>query len=118
VQRIRQEGNQRRRGDRRDRAALKKGDPLTADRIPEQGTGIERNGKPVSGPISGVAFYNVLLKIWLGDKPGGKGLKPLLPGAKPETVAVDTGSNRVTWAWPAFSAVSSRAAKPGAPAPR
>jgi hypothetical protein len=74
-------------------AALKKGDTLTGDWIPDKGTVIELNGKPVSEPIPDVAFYNALLKIWVGDKPADKDLKPLLLGAKPETVAVNTGSN-------------------------
>ena len=64
-------------------AALKKGDTLTADWIPDKGTVIELNGKAVSEPIPDVAFYNALLKIWLGDKPADKELKPLLLGAKP-----------------------------------
>ena len=74
-------------------AALKKGDTLTADWIPDKGTVIELNGKPVSEAIPDVAFYNALLKIWLGDKPADSSLKPLLLGAKPDAVAQNSPVN-------------------------
>jgi hypothetical protein len=63
--------------------SLKKGDTLTVDWVPEKGTLIELNGKPQSEALPDVAFFNALLKIWLGDKPADSSLKPLLLGAKP-----------------------------------
>jgi hypothetical protein len=65
-------------------AALKKGDTLTVDWVPDKGTVIELNGKSIIEPLPDQAFYNALLKIWLGDKPADSSLKPLLLGAKAE----------------------------------
>lgn len=65
-------------------AALKKGDTLTVDWVPDKGTLIELNGKSIVEPLPDVAFYNALLRIWLGDKPADSSLKPLLLGAKAE----------------------------------
>ena len=61
---------------------LKKGDTLIVDWLPEKGTTIELNGKSLTEPIPDVAFYNALLKIWLGEKAVDSSLKPLLLGAK------------------------------------
>jgi Chalcone isomerase-like len=61
---------------------LKKGDTMVVDWVPEKGTMIELNGKSLSEPIPDLAFYNALLKIWLGDKAVDSSLKPLLLGAK------------------------------------
>jgi len=61
---------------------LKKGDSLIVDWLPEKGTVVELNGKTLSEPIPDVAFFNALLKIWLGDKPADSSLNPLLLGAK------------------------------------
>ncbi len=59
---------------------LKKGDALTVDWVPEKGTVIEFNGKPQGDALPDVAFYNALLRIWLGDKPADSSLKPQLLG--------------------------------------
>ncbi|MBL8329448.1 MAG: chalcone isomerase family protein [Rubrivivax sp.] len=59
---------------------LKKGDTLNVDWLPERGTLIEMNGKLLSDPMPDQAFYNALLKIWLGDKPADSTLKPQLLG--------------------------------------
>ena len=59
---------------------LKKGDALLVDWVPEKGTLIEMNGKSLSDPLPDQAFYNALLKIWLGEKPADSALKPLLLG--------------------------------------
>lgn len=67
--------------------SLKKGDTLTVDWVPEKGTLIELNGKSQSDALPDVAFFNALLKIWLGDKPADSSLKPLLLGGKPPEVA-------------------------------
>ncbi|HZW20518.1 chalcone isomerase family protein [Noviherbaspirillum sp.] len=66
---------------------LKKGDVLTTDWIPGSGTVVHVNGKKVSDTLPDVAFYNALLKIWLGDKPVDAQLKPLMLGEKPDTSA-------------------------------
>lgn len=62
-------------------AGLKKGDMLTIDWVPDKGSVIELNGKSLSEPLPDLAFFNALLKIWLGDKPADSALKPLLLGA-------------------------------------
>ena len=62
--------------------SLKKGDILVTDWVPGTGTVMTLNGKSVSEPLPDVAFYNALLKIWLGDKPADTSLKPLLLGEK------------------------------------
>jgi phage-related protein len=59
---------------------LKKGDLLHIDWVPEKGTVMALNGKPLGEPFPDAAFYNALLKIWLGDKPVDSTLKPLLLG--------------------------------------
>ncbi|RZJ11421.1 MAG: lipoprotein transmembrane [Rubrivivax sp.] len=59
-----------------------KGDVITMDWLPEVGTVTAFNGKPLGEPIKDLAFYNTLLKIWLGSKPVDASLKPQLLGAK------------------------------------
>jgi hypothetical protein len=61
---------------------VKKGDVLMCDWVPGTGTVITLNGKPMSEPLPDVAFYNAMLKIWLGDKPADSTLKPQLLGEK------------------------------------
>lgn len=63
---------------------LKKGDVLTTDWIPGAGTVIHVNGKKVSDSLPDIAFYNAILRIWLGDKPVDTKLKPAMLGEKPE----------------------------------
>lgn len=62
--------------------ALKKGDMLSMDWVPDTGTIIALNGKQVGEPLKDVAFYNAVLKIWLGEKPVDTSLKPQLLGGK------------------------------------
>ncbi|KQV90064.1 lipoprotein transmembrane [Massilia sp. Root351] len=62
--------------------ALKKGDVLTVDWIPGTGSQVMLNGKNVGGTLPDVAFYNAILRIWLGDKPVDSSLKPQLLGEK------------------------------------
>lgn len=62
--------------------ALKKGDILTADWVPDAGMVMHLNGKQLGEPIKDVGFYNAVLKIWLGDKPVDSSLKPQLLGGK------------------------------------
>ena len=47
-----------------------------------KGTEIQLNGKSISETLPDLAFYNAILKIWLGDKPADSSLKPQLLGAK------------------------------------
>lgn len=63
---------------------LKKGDMLTVDWLPGQGTVVHVNGKKVSDVLPDIAFYNAILKIWLGEKPVDSRLRPLMLGEKPD----------------------------------
>lgn len=63
---------------------LRKGDVLTVDWVPGTGTVININGKKSADPYPDIAFYNAILKIWLGDSPADSRLKPLLLGEKPD----------------------------------
>jgi hypothetical protein len=62
--------------------AFKKGDVLTVDWIPGSGTQVMMNGKNVGGVLPDQAFFNAILRIWLGDKPVDSSLKPQLLGEK------------------------------------
>lgn len=55
-------------------------DLLNLDLIPEVGTQLSVNGKPMGQPIPGEDFYQALLRIWIGDKPVQDGLKAGLIG--------------------------------------
>lgn len=61
---------------------LKKGDTLHIDWLPGVGTQCELNGKKLGEVVPDVAFYNAILRIWLGDKPVDRSLKPAMLGAK------------------------------------
>ncbi|AZP13206.1 chalcone isomerase family protein [Undibacterium parvum] len=54
---------------------LKKGDVLICDWLPGVGTVMSLNGKQMGEPFQDVAFYNAILRIWLGEKPVDNGLK-------------------------------------------
>ena len=58
----------------------KQGDLLDLDFIPETGTQLNVNGRPIGQPISGEDFYQALLRIWIGEKPVQDGLKSGLIG--------------------------------------
>lgn len=60
---------------------LKKGDVVHIDWIPGTGTVCELNGKKLGDTIPDLAFYNAILRIWLGDKPVDSSLKPALLGS-------------------------------------
>jgi hypothetical protein len=59
---------------------LKKGDVLHLDWIPGTGTQSELNGKKIGEAVPDLAFYNAVLRIWIGDKPADSGLKPAMLG--------------------------------------
>jgi hypothetical protein len=61
---------------------LKKGDQLSLDWIPNEGTQCYLNGKKIGELMPDLAFYNAVLRIWLGDKPVDSSLKPALLGEK------------------------------------
>lgn len=61
---------------------LKKGDILFLDWIPGSGTVSSLNGKQMGETIPDVAFYNAVLRLWLGSKPVDSSLKPMLLGGK------------------------------------
>lgn len=64
---------------------LKKGDMVTIDWIPGTGTLVQLNGKKIVEILPDIAFYNALLRIWLGDKPADTQLKQRLLGEKGDT---------------------------------
>lgn len=62
----------------------KKGDTIIGDFVPGTGTVITMNGKQLGQAIHDPAFFNAILRIWIGDNPADPTLKPLLLGEKPE----------------------------------
>jgi hypothetical protein len=60
---------------------LKKGDVLLVDWIPGTGTVCTLNGKKIGETVQDIAFYNAILRIWIGDKPADSDLKPKLLGS-------------------------------------
>ncbi|MFZ2541609.1 MAG: chalcone isomerase family protein, partial [Gallionella sp.] len=54
--------------------AVKTGDVITLDYLPDSGTHISVNGAAL-GTIEGVEFKRAMLKIWLGSKPVQEELK-------------------------------------------
>lgn len=59
---------------------LKKGDVLTVDWVPGTGTVCTLNGRKIGETVQDVAFYNAILRIWLGENPADNSLKPKLLG--------------------------------------
>jgi hypothetical protein len=59
---------------------LKKGDIMLCEWVPGVGTVVSLNGKVMGEPYPDVAFYNALLRIWLGEKPVDSSLKKLMLG--------------------------------------
>jgi hypothetical protein len=66
---------------------LKKADRLTLDWVPGTGTVITLNQRSLTVPIQDIAFYNALLKIWLGERPADALLKTQLLGETPDRLA-------------------------------
>ena len=69
---------------------LKKGDTMIVDWIPNQGTIVMLNGKKMGEPYPDLAFYNAILRIWLGESPVDKGLKKAMLAEQDER----SGNNR------------------------
>jgi hypothetical protein len=59
---------------------LKKGDVITMEWTPNVGTNMYVNGKKLGETFLDVAFFNAVLKIWLGDNPVDGSLKNKLLG--------------------------------------
>ncbi len=60
---------------------LKKGDKVDVDWSPETGMQCYVNSKKLGESISELAFYNSILRIWLGANPSDPALKPKLLAA-------------------------------------
>lgn len=63
-----------------DQKQLKTGDTFTIDWLPGTGTLITVRGVPQPDPVKEPAFYNALLRIWLGPSPADWKLKDALLG--------------------------------------
>ncbi len=61
---------------------VKKGDVITLDWIPGTGTVAGLNGKKIGETMPDVAFYNAVLRIWLGEMPAQENVKRELLGGK------------------------------------
>jgi hypothetical protein len=64
-----------------DQKNLKAGDTFTIDWVPGKGTVVSVKGVPQGDPIKEEAFFNALLRIWLGSSPADYKLKDALLGA-------------------------------------
>ena len=60
---------------------VKKGDVITLDYLPGDGTRVSVNGVD-KGRVAGAAFNSALLKVWLGEKPAQDDLKKKLLGGE------------------------------------
>ncbi|MDM0044988.1 chalcone isomerase family protein [Variovorax dokdonensis] len=63
-----------------DKKNLKAGDSFTIDWVPGKGTLIAINGQQQGAPIAEQAFFNALMRIWLGQVPADFKLKDALLG--------------------------------------
>lgn len=63
-----------------DMGIVKKGDVVWLDWIPGKGTVTSVNGKPLGSPLPDLAFFNSVLRIWLGEYPPQANIKPALLG--------------------------------------
>lgn len=61
---------------------VKKGDIVTVDWIPGQGTVSSLNGKKIGETLPDIGFYNAVSLIWLGDNPAQESVKRALLGMK------------------------------------
>ncbi|MDM0013897.1 chalcone isomerase family protein [Variovorax sp. J22P168] len=63
-----------------DQKQLKAGDSFTVDWIPGSGSLVTVKGVPQGDPIKEQAFFNALLRIWIGPSPADYKLKDALLG--------------------------------------
>ena len=61
---------------------VKKGDIVTLDWVPGSGTVSTLNGKQIGETLPDVAFYNAVLRIWIGENPVQSDVKRGLLGEK------------------------------------
>lgn len=61
---------------------VKKGDVIWGDYNPAVGTTFTLNGKQVGSVLPDGAFFNAILRIWIGANPADSTLKPQLLGEK------------------------------------
>jgi hypothetical protein len=61
---------------------MKKGDVMALEWVPGKGTVTSYNGKTLGDPMPDIAFYNAVLRIWLGENPAQADMKPALLGVK------------------------------------
>jgi hypothetical protein len=61
---------------------VKKGDLVTLDWVPGTGTMAQLNGKKIGEVMPDIAFYNAVLRIWLGEMPAQESVKRELLGGK------------------------------------
>lgn len=73
------------------RKRLAAGDSFSVDYVPGKGTAVLVNGQTQGEPIQEPAFFNALMRIWLGDKPADGPLKEALLGRA--AAAPVTGQN-------------------------
>lgn len=70
------------------------GDVLHIDYVPNVGTSMTHNGKPVGSLIREPRFFAALLRIWLGSDPADAQLKQALMGAAPAVEAAPRSKSR------------------------
>ena len=58
----------------------KEGSTIDLDYTPSAGTLMKVNGAPQGAPMAGEAFFQALLRTWVGDKPAQEDLKKALLG--------------------------------------
>ena len=63
-----------------DQKNLRAGDTFTIDWVPGKGTVISVKGVPQGDPVKEQAFFNALMRIWLGPSPADYKLKDALLG--------------------------------------
>ena len=68
------------------------GESFSVDWVPNTGTTVVVNGKPMGEPIRERAFFNGLLRIWLGKSPADHQLKDALLGKPPQRPNNDGGN--------------------------
>jgi hypothetical protein len=68
------------------------GESFSVDWVPNAGTSVVVNGKPMGDPIRERAFFNGLLRIWLGKSPADHQLKDALLGKPPQRPNNDGGN--------------------------